>query len=116
MIQYPFTDEGVTAALATLGETPNQVAANLQALGFRGTRADSDDCPLVHYLAAVFPQVHTILVGGLDAHFYSGFGVDTLELSVPHTAGTKAFLDRFDSAGAYPELEYGDLIEEEKAT
>lgn len=114
MIRYPFTSAGARSALRALGRTANEVAANLLALGFRGARADCDDCPLAHYLTAVFPQAHTVRVGGDEVHLYVGSGATAVDVIVAHTRGTKAFLARYDNVlvSDYPELERAGLIEE----
>jgi hypothetical protein len=108
VITYPFTHAGVTSALTALGKTPNRVAANLSALGFRGAQADCDDCPLVHYLKAVFPSAHTVRVSQTAVHLVAGFGDDSVDLEVEHTVPTGAFVQRFDNADS----DYPDLIEE----
>lgn len=104
---YDFTEIGVRASLYALGQTANEVATNLSALGYRGARADCDDCPLVHYLKALFPQAHTIRVSDQGVHLFYGWDAAAVDLDVSHTPATQAFLKRFDNESTrdYPELE-----------
>lgn len=54
---YPLTREGVAAALAALGSTPDEVAETLHAGGHLGIPVECRDCPVARYLQAVFPGV-----------------------------------------------------------
>jgi hypothetical protein len=50
---YPFTDEGLSAALKALGRTDRGVAHTLEAMGIKGCLSDENDCPVAHYILAV---------------------------------------------------------------
>lgn len=50
LISYPFTEEGLRNALVALGTTPNSVATNLSAMGFRGEVKEPLCCPVANYL------------------------------------------------------------------
>ena len=53
---YPFTEEGVTAALDALGDMSEQVAESLKQRGIHGTRGQCATCPLANYLRSLFPD------------------------------------------------------------
>lgn len=49
MAEYPFTDDGLRAALKALGGFRDEVAASLHRLGIKGTPGDPCDCPIAVY-------------------------------------------------------------------
>lgn len=59
---YPFTEEGISDALTALGTTPNAVATNLSAMGFRGCKDQESNCPVAHYLLASVPDMASVSV------------------------------------------------------
>lgn len=57
MAEYPFTEEGVTAAVDILGDTSEQVAESLHVRRIQGDRGLCGSCPLAVYLEALYPGV-----------------------------------------------------------
>jgi hypothetical protein len=55
---YPFAEEGLTAALAALGDTADAVAGTLTAGGWRGLRDECTACPVAVYLKSLYGDVH----------------------------------------------------------
>jgi hypothetical protein len=53
----------VSAALAALGTTPDQVAERLHAGRFFGEPAEAHDCPIARYLRAVLTSMAGVSVG-----------------------------------------------------
>lgn len=99
--------DGVLEALARLGGTPDEVAAELARLGCRGHVGICVTCPLAHYLERLPDLDYT------DAD--AGYAIEVLSDTVIvrfASAGTVAvvlppavaeFAERFDY-GAYPQL------------
>lgn len=56
MAEYPFSEAGVTAAVDALGDTSEEVARALHALGIRGDRGLCGSCPLALFLLRLFPD------------------------------------------------------------
>lgn len=111
---YPFTEEGIEAALTALGTTPNAVATNLSAMGFRGCRDQESNCPVAHYLLASVPDMASVsvyaerllLTDDPGSGHVEGFDVD---LSVAPTVVNLPqpvvdFVNSFDF-GLYPDLD-----------
>jgi hypothetical protein len=111
---YPFTEEGLTSALAALGTTPNAVATNLSAMGFRGCRDQESNCPIAHYLLASVPDMASVSVWSeafsetdnrtVSGHV-EGYDLDLAQpaLVVNLPAAVVAFVGVFDKGG------YSDL-------
>jgi len=111
---YPFTEEGLTSALTALGTTPNAVATNLSAMGFRGCRDQESNCPVAHYLLASIPGMASVSVwsesfneadnrteSGHVEGYHLDFDSPVLVVNLP--AAVVAFVDVFDKGG------YSDL-------
>ncbi len=56
MAEYPFTDEGLTAALDALGNDGAEVAESLRRKGIEGIQHDCLHCPVAMYLAGLYPD------------------------------------------------------------
>jgi hypothetical protein len=93
------------AMLATLGETPVQIAASLERSGVRATPRSSGDCAIAVFLNAVLvadPNVEAVRVGGTEiilkpsSRWHRGVRI---RLSEP----LRDFVCSFD-AGKFPEL------------
>lgn len=103
------TKERVLELLTSLGDTADDVAVNLQALGIRGDRGKSRCCPITLYLKSynvghiiVFPGCTIVesIIGATD--------LGKLECcyiySIQHLSAVREFMRRFDG-GAYPQCE-----------
>jgi hypothetical protein len=62
VITYPFAEDGIEQALTALGTTPNAVATNLSAMGFRGCRDQESNCPVANYLLASVSDMASVSV------------------------------------------------------
>jgi hypothetical protein len=113
-LTHPFTEDGLTAALTALGTTPNAVATNLSAMGFRGCRDQESNCPVAHYLLASVPDMASVSVfsesfndatSRTESGHVEGYDLDltapALVVNLP--AAVIAFVDVFDKGG------YSDL-------
>jgi hypothetical protein len=112
---YPFTEEGLTAALTALGTTPNAVATNLSAMGFRGCRDQESNCPIAHYLLASVPDMASVSVfseayvnapSRFEYGHVEGFDMDLTQppLIVDVPAPVAGFVFAFDK-GDYSDLD-----------
>lgn len=114
-LTYPFTEEGIEQALTALGTTPNAVATNLSAMGFRGCRDQESNCPVAHYLLASVPGMASVgvfaerVVSGTDRveRFDSGhaecFDIGLINEVVELPNAVAQFVLAFD-LGDYPDL------------
>lgn len=106
---YDLSPEGVTEALAALGNDPEHIRTALATGGFKGITDNENCCVVANYLRAVLPGVE-------DVYVWQG-GV-WVEWSVPDPNGLDAdqrhhdwypprsfavFIEDYD-AGKYPEL------------
>lgn len=98
--QYPATDEGLRAALAALGDTPDAVASTLDRLGIRGRPGQCRTCPVALYLLDV-TGADPFVIGDLAA-LRTPEGALLARCSIPEPVRT--FIQRFDLCGAYPGL------------
>lgn len=60
-IRYGATEEGLKAALAALGGTPEEVAKTLADGGYRGKRENACACPVAQYVTAVTGREASVL-------------------------------------------------------
>jgi hypothetical protein len=106
--------EQVAIVLRSLGETPEEIAANLQIGGWLGLRYDAGACPVARYLATVLPDARSAEVGRYDATVHFGYAPD-VEADLPGVV--RDFIVALDE-GSYPELvvqdtdAYGDVIDD----
>lgn len=107
---YPFTEEGLDAAFAALGDRAGAIADRLVELGVKGKPGDDTCCALANYLktaieGVTFASVGDALVDLRRAGFEDGEPVVAyLEADTPDAAAD--FIYVFDAR------EYPDLIEE----
>jgi hypothetical protein len=94
--------EKLSQALASLGETPDQVAETLKQAGVRGRRRDYQCCPVASYLSKVACKNITV---GLHKAGYDPMAADG-QVDVPSPVQT--FILRFDLQEAYPSLLEGN--------
>jgi hypothetical protein len=104
---YPPTVNGLSAALAALGETVDQVADNLADAGHLGERGDTATCPVARYLRAVIPAADDLHVGSVDVSLWPPTGHSLSYIDVLLPPPVVAFLERFDVG------QYADLIQPE---
>ncbi len=106
-ISYPFSDEGVKAALAALGTTENAVATNLYSLGFRGVQGSESQDPLGRYLvASVKDAAHAevIVEVGSNGEAYAILRTPNREeVAADLPPHVRTFILRFDD-GKHPDL------------
>lgn len=108
-LRYEFSEQGLNACLGALGDTPTAVATNLSAMGFRGFRGSSVDCPIARYVRATVDGAKVCDVqADTDNEVYvrasSADGlVDTFALDAVYS-----FVLRFDT-GSYPDLIEGAI-------
>lgn len=105
-VEYPFTDEGLRAALEALGGTGEVVAETLRRLGKRGNRRECADCPVARYLWDLWPDVTSVSVGEHDDIRVERVVVvaDSLgyservgeRITAPEPPGVAQFIERFD--------------------
>jgi hypothetical protein len=112
MSTYPLTADGVAAALAALGDTPDHIADTLYAGGYRGHRGDECCCPLSRYLLDVTDAIEVhVWSDGPDPDYVEAFrnespdGTPFYLIKVPLSEPLSRFLYRFDCEGAYPDLD-----------
>jgi hypothetical protein len=105
---YPFTAEGLAAALKALGSTRQAVADRLREMGIKGCRSDENDCPVAHYVLAVVDgaeganvEIDVIRAVRRDPESYCDVTVSAFT-----SEAIAAFMFLFDSN------EYRDLIQE----
>ena len=109
---YPFTDEGVTAALDALGDDSHAVARALERLGVTGNRDSCEQCLIANYLDRVYPGLSRVEVNReaivLELRvvtFDEGrTDIDHAWLRVDTTDPISDFIGDFDAA-RYPNLE-----------
>jgi hypothetical protein len=105
LISYPFTEEGLRDALAALGTSGDVVARNLSAMGFKGCRSKSSNCPVANYLLSALPDARSV-----EVEFGWAWARDASErvkLDVDWPQPVEDFIEMFD-AGLLPELEAPD--------
>jgi hypothetical protein len=103
---YPPTTDGLTAALAALGDSATQVAQRLTIAGHRGYRGECDRCPVATYLHATITGATQVHVGPDRAAVWShstGAAPVTAVLPVP----VVVFVTAFDR-GYWPHLTIQD--------
>lgn len=111
---YPFTEEGVSSALAALGLDPDDVADELGQMGRHGVPGSDCRCPIATYLLAVVERCGRVGVflddalGREDEAHAELSGVDEdgepMTIIVPLTAAVIVFIRRFDTRRKYSEL------------
>jgi S-DNA-T family DNA segregation ATPase FtsK/SpoIIIE len=96
---YPATPAGISAALAALGDSAEQVANSLRRGRHVGTPGVLEACPVARYLRTVITGVTGVLAsdGGMEVFTAS----DVVYASTPHPVAT--FITGFD-IGGYPDL------------
>ena len=67
---YPATREGVSAALAALGDNGDRVAGTLDAAGHLGEPGECRGCPVAVYLDAVLTPRWPVSIGDGTATVY----------------------------------------------
>lgn len=111
---YPFTDEGLTAALSALGGTGDAVAETLAAGNWRGLRDECSACPVAVYLKAKFGRDTHVEVTQIqvsierDMWIDEGYGMgymahQTVVVETPDPVTD--FVTDFDSKHRYSHLE-----------
>lgn len=104
MAAFPFTEEGVSGALAALGTTPNQVADTLLDGGYRGNPACDATCPVATYLTDLWPDATcSVTEEPPDALIAEVWYSTTACVQVPVPDPVSAFIRRFDGG------EFGEL-------
>ncbi len=88
--------------LLALGNTPDEVAASLDAEGIKGLRFRAQDCPIANYLRHIYPEATTCLVGSDRATVKVDVYEDNSE-SVQLPEAVIHFIADFD-LGKYPNL------------
>jgi hypothetical protein len=108
------TEDHVSHALRSLGETAEDIAGNLLAGGWLGLRENSGACPVALYLTTTLPNVNSTVVGFERATVYV---VGGWVIKVELTDAVAEFVREFDT-GTFPELsvqdtdDNGDVIED----
>ena len=87
--------QSVMEALVVLGSSADEVADRLAALGFKGQRGVSGDCPVARYLQATL-HLRNLTVGTAFCEVGS--------LSHPLPEAVRTFLVQFDTTDKYPLL------------
>ena len=90
----------LTTALASLGDTPGQVAVSLHQLGLRGERLEGGKCPIARYVESLGFEVLGVIEDSVDVADPSD-GSKVIEIDLP--AAVSQFVHGFDE-GAWPEL------------
>lgn len=115
MADYPFTNEGLQAAIARLGRRRQKVRRTLRKLGCVGDPDSCSSCPVAIYLIRTF-GTEDVVVDGPHAVVtrevlldHEGFGdfyedVEVLQIQLPEPV--MDFIASFDSR------QYPDLIKE----
>jgi hypothetical protein len=95
------TDAGLRRVLKRLGNTPDEIAASLEALGVTGRRADANACPIACYIKRAENVVDCSTYGSTTVHTTTG-----AELYVPNSYDNPIFKFqvRFDNR-EYPRLD-----------
>jgi hypothetical protein len=110
LIRYEFSEQGLRDALVALGTTPNAVATNLLAMGYRGYRRSDHCCPLANYLRAVIVDASSasVLLDDSDKTPYTRvYQVPQVFVDTNGTTATAQFIRLFDR-GRYTDLEASD--------
>jgi hypothetical protein len=105
---YPATREGVSAALAALGDCTDRVADTLADAGHLGAPGESRDCPIAVYLHDVLTPRWPVSIGNATAAVYAGGA----RLDVPLPGPVRRFVAAFDLDG-YPFLRPDDYTDPE---
>lgn len=93
-------------ALASLGLTPDAIAASLESAGVRGKRDNPCDCPLAKWLREQGFVNPVVSAGGVKATVYDDEvedDQDGIYVEITQTNARTAFVHRFDE-GKYPAL------------
>lgn len=93
LISYPFTEEGLRSALEALGTTANAVARNLEAMGFKGCRSNSSNCPVANYLLSALPDARSVAV---EFGYVWARDANGVKLDVGWTDAIGDFIELFD--------------------
>lgn len=91
----------ITAALARLGNTSEEVAESLKVKGHKGYRRVGGSCPLANYLNSELGDGNGFSVGFCFTELYNSGRVLA---EVTHSPQIKGFVNQFDD-GMFPELE-----------
>jgi hypothetical protein len=110
----PATAEGVRAALAALGDSPDRVRANLDHAGHRGEPGESTRCPVAAYLLAILAAgrlraVNPVAVGDTTV---TVFLADATSHEVDLPGPVRGFVAGFD-LGEYAYLHPADYVDPE---
>lgn len=111
LISYPFSEQGLRDALVALGTTPEAVAKNLLAMGFKGEVDNCEQCPVARYLARSIEATLGVDVDLFSARLYSppvDDEDDFLRADLP--SPVKGFIELFD------QYRYVDLLEDSDAS
>lgn len=107
---YPFTEDGVRAAMQALGALPNAVAETLSRAALAGKPGDDCGCPVALYLQAVIQEHPRAGIYYDDRRWFACLWMRDLgaasELNVNLPDAVRDFVLAFDQG------EYPDLIEE----
>ncbi len=111
-LRYEFTDEGLDACLGALGTTPDDIAAKLSALGFKGAVSITNRCPIALYVEASFEDVEDVDVQiETDNELYVRITSEHGELADTFApAAAYGFVLKFD-LGDFPGLIEGGPID-----
>ncbi len=111
--EYPFTDEGLHAALVGLGDYTDEVAATLTAGGYRGLRDECSACPVAVFLHSRYGDVHVevsqlMVTVERDIWIDEGYGMgymahQTIAVETPDPVAD--FIGDFDARHRYSHLE-----------
>lgn len=105
MTAYPFTTEGLSGALAALGDEPAKVADTLLEGGHRGRPGCDASCPIAEYLGSFWPAATCSVTedppGGMVAEVWYS---PSHTVTVPLPGAAREFVAAFD-AGGYPDLD-----------
>ena len=94
------TEDRVSLALRSLGDTAEDIATVLQLGGWLGLRNDAGACPLARYLGTVIPNADGAAVGSDEATVHFVYRGD-VEVELPRAAAD--FVAAFDD-GHFPDL------------
>lgn len=104
LLRYDFSEQGLNACLSALGTTPDEVAERLSALGFRGWRGSSVDCPLARYVRTSVDGTKTCDVqADSDDEVYVRASRDDGLVDAFAPAAAYGFVLKFD-LGDFPDL------------
>jgi hypothetical protein len=100
LISYPFTEDGLRSALRALGTSGDVVARNLDAMGFKGCRSHSANCPVANYVLSALPTPDR---SGRVRRAYA-LNADGVKLDVDQPSPVEDFVEMFDN-GRLADLE-----------